>query len=185
MRSRLRAVTVQGRIHLLGHRSGVERKSKKLRKFLDYFLRFIQHVVIADFERADIGLGLKPGIDFAQVFPEGIDNCAGVGPWFVSSASAHHGFLRSQDFGKWPLHENYLIVMIGGQGKQQAGNNFHHLAFSFGDATGIGGKRFDALPFQITARVIGVGLTFAVGESGHASGDQHLHHERSAGARES
>ena len=49
---------------------------------------------------------------------------------------------------------------------------------------GIFGKLLDALPLQIAARVVNIGPALAVGQDGHATRRQHLHHQRSAGTRQ-
>jgi hypothetical protein len=71
--------------------------------------------------------------------------------------------------------------MLRGQGEQKLGDDLNRFTFGFGDAGRVLGQLLDAFPLQVAARVVDVSPSFAVGEDGHATCRQHLHHERGTG----
>ena len=73
-------------------------------------------------------------------------------------------------------HEDHAIVVPRRERQQQARNYLDDLSLPFCDAARVGGQRFDAFPFEISAGIIGVGRALAVGKRRHSAGDQHLHH---------
>src|SRR5215472_7154361 len=75
--------------------------------------------------------------------------------------------------------------MPRGQSQQKLRNDLDGLPFSFCNQVWILRELFDALPFEVAARVVEVSAALPIREDRHSAGGQHLHHERGTRARQS
>ncbi len=76
--------------------------------------------------------------------------------------------------------------MLARQCWQESGDHLDRpvLEAGFVEKLRLFGNAFDGFPFQIPFRVVEVGGSFVVGARGQAAGLEHLHHQRSARARQ-
>ena len=65
-----------------------------------------------------------------------------------------------------------------------ARDHAHPYAIGLFDETGVLFERFNVLPFPVAFEVVFIGSAFAIVHQVHAGGAEHLHHERSSGARD-